>query len=72
MLYRDREWIIHATADQFRADPTVRAIADSLGILLPTAQLLVSRGCQTPDEARRFLFKQTEMFHDPFDLMDMD
>lgn len=72
MLYRDREWIIHATADQLRADPTVRAIADSLGILLPTAQLLVSRGCQTPDEARRFLFKQTEMFHDPFDLMDMD
>ena len=66
MLYRDREWIIRASADQLKADPIVRAIADSLGILLPTAQLLVSRGCRTPDDARRFLLKQTEMFHDPF------
>lgn len=72
MLYRDREWIIRASADQLKADPIVRAIADSLGILLPTAQLLVSRGCRTPDDARRFLLKQTEMFHDPFALKDMD
>ena len=72
MLYRDREWIIRASADQIKADPVVRAIADSLGILLPTAQLLVSRGCHTPEDARRFLLKQTEMFHNPFDLKDMD
>lgn len=71
MLYRDREWIIRASGDQLRADPIVRAIADSLGIMMPTAQLLVSRGCKTPEAARRFLMKQTEMFHDPFDLKDM-
>lgn len=71
MLFRDREWIIRASSDQLHADPVVRAVADDLGIMLPTAQLLVSRGCKTPDDARKFLLKQTEMFHDPFALKDM-
>lgn len=71
MQFRDREWNIRASSDQLHADPIVRAVADALGILLPTAQLLVSRGCSTPEDARKFLMKQTEMFHDPFALKDM-
>ena len=71
MIYTNKEWIIRASDEQIRNNPDVRRIADSLGIRLPTAQILYSRGCRTPESARAFLLKQTELFHNPFDLMDM-
>lgn len=71
MILTNKEWIIRASDEQIRNNPDVRRIADSLGIRLPTAQLLFSRGCRTPESARAFLLKQTELFHNPFDLKDM-
>ncbi|MBR4184707.1 MAG: single-stranded-DNA-specific exonuclease RecJ [Clostridia bacterium] len=50
----------------------MRAIAEDLGVFLPTAQLLVNRGCTTPAEARSFLAKEEEQLHDPFLMKDMD
>ncbi len=47
-------------------------ISQTLEIALPTAQLLVNRGCKNSEEARRFLVKETEQLHDPFLMKDMD
>lgn len=55
-----------------RNSPIVNEIANKLGIKLPTAQLLVNRGCMTPTEAKAFLTKEEEQLHDPFMMLDMD
>ena len=47
-------------------------IADSLDLSLATARLLVARGYTTPESARAFIKKETELLHDPFALADMD
>ena len=65
-------WNLAATRKQMTENPAVKAIADDLGVTLPTAQLLVNRGCTTPEEARSFLAKEEEQLHDPFLMKDMD
>ena len=59
MIYSSKEWVIRASDEQIKNNPDVRRIADSLGIRMPTAQLLYNRGCTTPEQARAFLLKQT-------------
>ena len=66
------QWNLAATQKQMRENPAVRTIAEELGVLLPTAQLLYNRGCETPGEARAFLAKEEEQLHDPFLMLDMD
>ena len=65
-------WNLAATRKQMTENPAVHAIAEDLGVFLPTAQLLVNRGCTTPEEARSFLAKEEEQLHDPFLMKDMD
>ncbi len=67
----NKEWIVRASAEDMSADETVRRIARELKLTLPTAQLLVNRGCRTVEEAYNFLAKKTELFHDPFAMLDM-
>ncbi len=69
--YPVKEWKIHVDAAAIRANNAVSEIADALMVTYPTAQLLVNRGCRTPEEARMFLAKAEEMFHDPFAMKDM-
>ncbi len=69
--YAEKEWFIRATADDIQNSDAVRAIADSLSLAYPTAQLLVNRGCRTPQGADAFLAKREELFHDPFLMQDM-
>lgn len=71
MRYKNK-WVVAATHKQMSSDPTVQEISRELGIGLPTAQLLVNRGCKTPTNAREFLMKETEQLHDPFEMEDMD
>lgn len=71
MRYKNK-WVVAATREQIGDDPIVREISRELGIRLPTAQLLVNRGCKTPTDARDFLTKSTEQLHDPFEMEDMD
>ncbi len=47
-------------------------IASALNLSLATSRLLASRGYTTPDAARAFIHKETELLHDPFGLLDMD
>ncbi len=71
MLYRNH-WNIMKSAADLALDPAVKTIADALNIRMPTAQLLMNRGCETPEEAARFLGKEEEQLHDPFLMKDMD
>ncbi len=65
-------WAIGATHAQMRDNVIAREIAEKLQLTLPTATLLYNRGYTTPSAARSFLTKETEQFHDPFALPDMD
>ncbi len=47
------------------------SIMKSLGISLPTANLLYNRGYKTPEEATSFIRLEAELFHDPFLMEDM-
>lgn len=65
-------WVIGATHEQMRGNAIAQEIAGKLQLTLPTAYLLYNRGYTTPSAARSFLAKETEQFHDPFALPDMD
>lgn len=66
-----KEWILHASAEEISQSKAVHEIAQTLSLTLPTAQLLVNRGYKTPEQARAFLAKEEELFHNPFELADM-
>lgn len=71
-MKRMNRWEIGATQAQMRDNVIAREIAEKLQLTLPTATLLYNRGYTTPSAARSFLTKETEQFHDPFALPDMD
>lgn len=71
MQYKNK-WVVAATHEQMQNSPLAMEISKELGIKLPTAQLLINRGCISPSEARSFLMKETEQLHDPFEMEDMD
>ena len=49
----------------------VMNIAKTLGVSVPTANLLYNRGYKTPSDASSFIRLETELFHDPFLMADM-
>ncbi len=58
-------------ARQKRPDPAaVRRLSAELGLMPMTAEILLSRGYHTPEDARAFL-SQSADYHDPFLLPDM-
>ena len=57
MQYKNK-WIVRADHESMHSDPVVREISEKLNISIPTSQLLVNRGCTTPDEAERFIAKK--------------
>ncbi len=64
------KWIV---SDQSSRNPeAVMRISEELGVFVPTAKLLFNRGCNTPDEAKRFIGKEEEQLYDPFLMADMD
>lgn len=71
MQYKNK-WLLQASAEKMQSSPIVNEISKKLGIKLPTAQLLVNRGCITPSDAKTFLAKEEEQLHDPFLMLDMD
>ncbi len=71
-LRKRNNWVVQTTREQMTQNVEATEIAAVLGVSLPTAQLLVNRGCRDSEEARRFLFKETEHLHDPFRMKDMD
>ena len=53
-------------------DTVITALCDALGVSPIVARLLYNRGFREPVGAGRFLRKETDVFHDPYLLRDMD
>lgn len=66
----DKIWNITDTSKGHEAE--LKRICDELHVLPLTARLLFNRGYRTPEEAQRFIRVETELFHNPFLLRDMD
>ncbi len=66
------KWQIRSTADELKNSQKANEIAQALSLSLPTAGLLIDRGCDTPEAAERFLGKREEQLYDPFLMKDMD
>lgn len=73
-MINNKKWDIKLSrSDKFAAHSlTIQAMARKLGVLPVTAILLYNRGLQDTDSATKFLKKETEFFHDSFELKDMD
>lgn len=61
-------WISREPADSDKAT----ALANSLGVSLPIAQLLLQRGIEDFDSAKAFFRPQFSQLHHPFAMKDMD
>ncbi len=70
MQYKNK-WIVRRDRRSMQEDTIVREISEKLKITIPTSQLLVNRGCTSPEEAERFIAKKDEHLHDPFLMKDM-
>ena len=57
---------------EWEGEASIREIAEELRILPLTARLLYDRGCRTAKDALRFMKIESESFHDPMLLADMD
>lgn len=71
MLNQEKKWNVCATRSQMTANDAAKTLAEELELCLPTAELLCLRGYDTPEKARAFLNKSTELLHDPFLMKDM-
>ena len=64
----ERQWSLIPAADPEKASQ----LAAELGIDRVLADLLVQRGVETFEQARRFFRPRLEDLHDPFLMQDMD
>ncbi len=56
-----------------KPDPiTVNTLADKLGVGVPVARLLVQRGINTFEDAKKFFRPDLKLLHDPFLMKDME
>lgn len=63
------KWKLNCISD--RHPEEVGRISEKLGVTLPTARLLVNRGCMNADDAKRFIGKEEEQLYDPMLMLDM-
>ncbi len=64
-----KEWIYPKTKTD---SPAVRRICEAFDLPAPVARVMVNRGLDTVEAARRFLAKSTDCLHDPMAMTDMD
>ena len=64
-------WNVKATRRQVEENTVAGEIAETLHLCLPTAQLLVNRGCTSAGAAVDFLESKTDRLYDPFLMKDM-
>ena len=67
-----KKWVSGVSREQLQNDPDVNRIAGALSLRLPTAQLLINRGCTDADKAKIYLEKGEENFYDSLLMKDMD
>ena len=67
-MARECKWILKEPADQSK----VERLATEVGIDRVLAELLVKRGVETFEQARRFFRPSLDHLYDPFLMKDMD
>lgn len=67
---KERNWIIKSVADQNNCD--ISNISDSLGLNPIVARLLYNRGYTDAASAKAFVYMETEMLANPFDMKDIE
>ncbi|MBQ8690129.1 MAG: single-stranded-DNA-specific exonuclease RecJ [Clostridia bacterium] len=70
-LKKEKKWILKSSESP-EAVKSKRKIAEELGINPIVADLLYTRGFETPEAAKRFLYMESEMLCNPFDMADME
>ncbi len=68
---KEKKWILKSSASD-GTDTAVAEIASELGITPIIARLLYNRGYTDPRSARSFIYMESEMLSDPFDMKDME
>lgn len=69
--YFKKNWTSCATSEEMAQSAAVIAISKELDLTPVSSQLLINRGYENVDLARKFLSKSEEYLHDPFELKDM-
>ncbi len=64
------KWKLNCISDSRPEE--VGRISEELGVTLPTARLLVNRGCMSAEDAKRFIGKEEEQLYDPMLMRDME
>ncbi len=67
MLKAKTRWMVQSSDETF-----IQNIIENLSVTPLVASLLVNRGINTVEAAREFLETESQLFHDPFLLKDMD
>lgn len=70
--HQTEKWLVKASQFGEEEIAAVKVISKQLGLCVPTAQLLVNRGCRSVEEAQSFITKSEEQLHDPFLMKDMN
>ncbi len=70
-IKKEKKWIYRAENTP-ETDKSVSEIASSLGINPIIAKLLYNRGFKDPVSAKAFLYMESEMLCNPFDMADME
>lgn len=68
-LKKLNKWKLNRISDSCPEE--VGRISEELGVTLPTARLLVNRGCMSAEDARRFIGKEEAQLYDPMLMRDM-
>lgn len=68
---KEKRWILQSETTP-ESEAAVKKIATDLKINCIVAQLLYNRGYQTTSAAKSFLFMESEIICNPFDMKDMD
>ena len=68
---KEKKWILKSETDAV-SEAKISEIALNLGLNPIVAKLLYNRGYTTPKEAKSFLYMESEMLCNPFDMKDME
>ena len=67
-----KKWILNPLAEDEKSRNSIKKLSQELNISTPLAKLLVQRGIDDFNKAKKFFRPQLKDIHDPFLMNDMD
>lgn len=71
MNAKEKKWILKSQTDP-RSTAEIKKIASTLRLNPIVAELLYNRGYTSAEEAKKFIYMETEILSNPFDMKDME